>query len=81
MFNKTKLFVSSLIIGSLMVTVPVRAFDRDDRCEDRIRDAERALHKAERKHGEHSRQADEKRHRLEEIREHCHHDHDDHDRR
>lgn len=82
MFNKTKLFISSLIIGGLMVAVvPAQAFDRDDRCEQRIRDAERDLHKAERKHGEHSRQADEKRHRLEEIRERCHHDHDDHDRR
>jgi len=74
--HKTKLLISSLIIGSFIVAVPAQAFDRDDRCEQRIRDAERDLHKAERRHGEHSRQAEQKRHRLEEIRERCHRDHD-----
>jgi len=45
-----------MIIGSFVAAVPVQAFDRDDdRCEQRIRDAERDLHKAERRHGEHSR--------------------------
>lgn len=80
MLHKTKLFVCSMIMGGLMVAVvPVQAFDRDDhKCEERIRNAEEQLHRAERKHGEHSRQADEKRHKLEEIRERCHHE--DHDR-
>ena len=76
MYHKTKLLVATMIIGSFVAAVPVQAFDRDDdRCEQRIRDAERDLHKAERRHGEHSRQAENKRHRLEEIREHCNHDH------
>ena len=74
--HKIKLFVSALIIGGFSA-IPAQAFDRDDeRCENRIHKAERDLERAERRHGEHSRQAEEKRHRLEEIRERCHHDHD-----
>lgn len=77
MLHKTRLFISTLIIGGFIATaLPVQAYDRDDRCEQRIRDAERDLHKAERRHGENSPQAERKRHRLEEIRERCHHDHD-----
>ena len=88
MFKKIKtLFAAFVILSFLGGTIPARAFDRDDdrKCEQRIRNAERKLHDAERKHGEHSRQAQARRHDLEEARERCHrrdrdHDHD-HDRR
>ena len=57
----------------------LRAEDRDDKCGERVHKAERALQNAERKHGEHSRQAEKKRHDLEEARDKCgHRDHDDH---
>ena len=69
----------------LSSAVPTRAMDRDDKCHRRIEKAEANLQKAVRKHGEHSRQAEQRRHELEEIRERCHdrdHDHDhDHDHR
>ena len=90
MFKKIKtLFAAFVILSFLGGTIPARAFDRDDdrKCEQRIRNAERKLHDAERKHGEHSSQAQARRHDLEEARERCHHgdrdhDHDhDHDRR
>ena len=73
-FWKTGVF--ALVMAFLLVT-PIQAMDRHDgRCEKRIHKAEDELRRAERRHGEHSRQAHEKRRRLEEIREHCHHDHD-----
>ena len=65
------------LFGSAM---PVRAYDRDDKCERRVHKAEANLQKAIRRHGEHSRQAEQRRHELEETREQCRHDHDrDHD--
>lgn len=88
MFKKAKTLMAAFVILSFLGgTIPARAVDRDDdrKCEQRIRNAERKLHDAERKHGEHSRQAQARRHDLEEARERCHHgdrDHDrDHDRR
>jgi hypothetical protein len=60
---------------------PTQALDRDDKCERRVQKAEANLQRAIRRHGEHSRQAEQKRRQLEETRERCHHDHDrDHDR-
>ena len=56
--------------------VQALAIDRDDKCERRIHQAEVNLQKAIRKHGEHSRQAEQRRHELEEARERCHHDRD-----
>lgn len=65
------------IVGSAL---PSRALDRDDyRCHRHIEKAERNLDKAVRRHGEHSMQAERRRHELEEARERCHHDRD-HDR-
>jgi F0F1-type ATP synthase epsilon subunit len=64
------------LVGS---AVPSRALDRDDeRCERRVHKAEAALQKSIDKHGEHSRQAEQKRRSLEEARERCRHgrDHD-----
>ena len=83
MLTKARTLIAAFVIFSFLSgAVPVRALDRDDdrKCEQRIRNAENKLHNAERKHGEHSRQAEQKRHELEEVREHCRHDKDrDHD--
>ena len=53
--------------------------DRDRKCERRIHNAEENLRKAIARHGEHSRQAEKRRHELEEARERCHHGDHDHD--
>jgi ABC-type nickel/cobalt efflux system permease component RcnA len=89
MFKKAKTLIAAFVILSFLGgVVPARAVDRDDRkCEEQIRKAEAKLHDAERKHGEHSRQAESKRRDLENVRARCHrgdhdrdHDHD-HERR
>ena len=83
-----KMFAKTILCAMLGIALlagpatPARA-DRDDKCSRDIHKAEENLEKAVRKHGEHSRQADERRHQLEEVRERCHvrdHEHDrDHD--
>jgi len=55
--------------------------DRNDRCRRDVQKAEERLQKAVRKHGEHSRQAEDRRHQLEETRERCHMRGDDRDHR
>lgn len=61
--------------------VPAQAMDRDNKCQRRIERAESNLHKAIRKHGERSRQAEQRRRELREARERCRYDRDrDHDR-
>ncbi|HEU4416380.1 MAG TPA: hypothetical protein VFT65_16445 [Candidatus Angelobacter sp.] len=79
MLQKGKALIAAAIVCVFIAgAVPARALDRDHdndrRCEQRIRNAENNLHNAERKHGEHSRQAEKRRHELEEARERCHHD-------
>ncbi len=87
------MLISRKLLGAVFVTalfitgaVTTQAKDRDDRkCERRVEKAEQKLRQAERRHGEHSRQAEHLRHELEEARERCHHrdrdrDHD-HDHR
>ncbi|HKV93612.1 MAG TPA: hypothetical protein VJW20_13780 [Candidatus Angelobacter sp.] len=87
MLHKGKIVVSAVVLVMFLAgTVPVRALIRDDdrKCEQRIHRAEDKLQNAIRKHGEHSRQAEQRRHELEEARERCHHHGDrdhDHDRR
>jgi hypothetical protein len=88
MLKKARTLIAALVVFSFLGgAVPARALDRDHdndrKCEERIRNAERRLRNAERKHGEHSRQAQARRHDLEEARERCHrgdrdrdHDHD-----
>ncbi len=74
------LCVASLtIVGLVGSSLPARA---DERCERDMHRAEDRLRQAIEKHGEHSRQADKRRHELEEVRQRCgdHHDRDhDHD--
>jgi len=58
-----------LLVGS---AAPMFARNHEGKCEKRIRKAELKLEKAIRKHGEHSRQAEARRHDVEEARAHCH---------
>ena len=81
---KGKLGVLAVFMAAIFLftgAVPVRALDRDDeKCHRRVEQAERNLDKAVRRHGEHSPQAEQRRHQLEEARERCRHDRDhDHD--
>src|SRR5580700_6283733 len=80
MFGKTILCAMLAISLLAGVATPARA-DRDDKCQRDIHKAEENLEKAVHKHGEHSRQAEDRRRQLEEVRERCRaHDHDhDHD--
>lgn len=74
-------FLAAVLAAFFLVAsaVPLRALD-DEKCERQIHKAEANLKKAIDRHGEHSRQAEAKRHDLEEVRERCHRgDHDDHD--
>ncbi len=65
-----------LLLGSV---APSQARDRDDRCGQRVRKAEQNYDKAVRKHGEHSRQAEQRRRQVEQARANCN-EHRDHDR-
>jgi len=75
--QKAKAFIAACVVSLFLAgALPVRALDRDHdghRCERQIRKAENNLQKAIRKHGERSRQAERRRHELEEARERCHH--------
>lgn len=51
--------------------VPAHA-DQDDRCRKDVQKAKQTLDRAIRKYGEHSRQAEDRRRRVEEVRERCH---------
>ena len=87
MTQKAKALIATFVVSVFLAgAVPARGLDRDRddrRCEKQIRKAETNLQKAIRKHGERSRQAEARRHQLEEARERCHRgDRDrDHDRR
>ena len=79
MFNRkfwTTGILAALLVGPLTFgwTTPVQAFDRDhgEKCVRRVHKAEEHLREAERRHGEHSRQAYQKRRQLEEARDKCH---------
>jgi hypothetical protein len=72
MLQKGKIFVSAIVVALLLGSIPALASGRGERrCEERIHNAEVRLRNAERKHGEHSRQAEKRRRELEEIRAHC----------
>lgn len=81
------------VVGLVGSSLPVRADDeheRHERCERDIHRAEEKLHQAIERHGERSRQAEKRRHELEDVRRRCHwnedrdrdrdrdHDHDQH---
>ena len=74
MLKKSRMVVAALMIAGFFGTViPSVKAVAEDRCERRIHDAERKLQDAIAKHGEHSRQAEKRRHDLEETRRHCEH--------
>ena len=75
MMQKAKGLIAACVVSLFLAgAVPVQALARDGhRCEKQIRKAEDNLQRAIRKHGERSRQAERRRHELEEARERCHH--------
>ena len=58
-------------LGVWMLFAPTPSCDHDRECAKRIHRAEENLRKEIDRHGEHSRQAEEKRHELEEVRKAC----------
>jgi len=81
MLQRAKALIAAIVVlGFLAGSVPARAMardhDRERRCEQRIRKAEINLQNAIRKHGDRSRQAERRRHELEEARERCRYNHD-----
>jgi hypothetical protein len=75
-----KMMLCAMLGASLMAGVATSA-RADDRCDRDMRKAQENVDKAVRKHGEHSRQAEDRRHELEAVRERCRahdHDHDHH---
>ena len=79
MIRKT---LAAAILAALLLgvgVVPSQARDREDKCEQRVRKAETNLEKAVRRHGEHSRQAEQRRREVEQARAKCHGEHHDHD--
>ena len=76
--RKNQGFLAAILAAFFLMcsAIPTQAMDRDEKCERRIHQAEANLEKAIRKHGEHSRQAEQRRRQLEEARERCHHDRD-----
>jgi F0F1-type ATP synthase epsilon subunit len=75
------ILTASVMAGALFAgaAVPATAVDRRERCEQKVRKAEDNLQKAVRRHGEHSRQAEQKRDALERARANCRDgDHDRH---
>ncbi len=73
--GKIKIVTAALIVFTFLASAtPASAFnhrDRDRRCEQRIRRAEDNLRRAERRHGDNSRQAQQKRRELQEARSRC----------
>ena len=61
-------FGAFLLIGGV---APTLAGDRDQACRERIHQAEVNLGRAVDRHGEHSQQAQKRRHELERARERC----------
>jgi uncharacterized membrane protein YraQ (UPF0718 family) len=69
------LFAALIITGFIGMAIPTQlsAATTEDKCEHRIHNAERKLQDAVAKHGEHSHQAEKRRHELEDARAHCEH--------
>jgi hypothetical protein len=74
MIKRTAL--AATLLGAFMCagsTVPsyAREHNGNNKCEQRVRKAEENLDKAVKKHGEHSRQAEQQRRKVEEARAKC----------
>jgi hypothetical protein len=84
LINGKSILVAAALGGFLLFTgapaTRAQDHDRDRQCEQRIHKAEAKLQKEIERHGEQSRQAEKRRHELEQVRQSCHRDHDhDHD--
>ena len=76
-WGKTTLVAVMLGICLLVsCLVPALAGDRDHQCRERIEKAEARLRREIDRHGERSRQAEKRRHELDEARERCRGDRD-----
>jgi len=76
---KNILFVAALGVSLLTSGVTLtQAADHDRDCRKRIHNAEENLRKAIDRHGERSRQAEKRRHELEEARRGCGEEHHEH---
>jgi hypothetical protein len=76
---KNILFVAALGVSLLTGGVTlIQAADHDSDCRKRIHHAEENLRKAVERYGEHSRQADKRRHDLEEASRGCGDEHHEH---
>lgn len=74
---------AAVLSGILLIGTAVPSLARDRGCENRVRKAEQNLHKEIQRHGEHSKQARQRREQLERERANCRvndHDRRDHDR-
>jgi hypothetical protein len=60
------------LAATALLAVPAFAKVHRDKCEQKYRKAEANLQQAIRKHGERSRQAEQKREQLERVRATCH---------
>jgi hypothetical protein len=68
-----KATLSAIVGTALLAGLPTAAYaDHQDRCRRDIDKAEHNLAKEVRKHGEHSRQAEERRRQLEAVHARCH---------
>lgn len=64
--------VAAVVAAASLLAVPAFAKVHRDKCEQKVRKAEANLNNAVRKHGERSRQAEQKREQLERVRATCH---------
>ena len=84
MSRKANRWKSILIVPALAVLLlagvaaRTQASGYDHQCDQRIHKAEENLRKAVDRHGEHSSQAEKRRHELEEVKKSCGGDHDMH---
>jgi len=79
--NRWKNILFAAALGILLLVGGVartQASDRDRQCQQRIHRAEEKLQTEINRHGEHSRQAEKRRHELEQVRRSCGGDRDHH---
>ena len=67
-----KWITSSILMAAMLAGTAVWAAQSPASCDQRIRNAEHRLHKAVRRYGAHSRQAQKRRQQLERVRNRCH---------
>jgi len=76
-----RIFLFTIVLGMSLLIIGVtrtQAADHASDCRRRIHNAEQNLKKAVDRHGEHSTQAEKRRHELEEARRGCEEEHPEH---